>query len=170
MNEAAVRETVVIGLGNPLMGDDGLGILVLERLRDGWAFRPPLELLDGGTWGLNLLPHIERSSRLLILDAIDAGAEPGSLVQLEKNDIPRFLAGKLSPHQIDLKEVLAIAELRDTLPEEIVAVGLQPFSIEMREGLSAPVAAGVPRLIERVLERLRDWGYAGSEAGGPRSA
>lgn len=170
MNEATDRGTIVIGLGNPLMGDDGLGILVLERLRVGWTFRPALELLDGGTWGMNLLPHIERSSRVLILDAIDADAEPGSLVELEKTRIPRFLAGKLSPHQIDLKEVLALAELRDTLPVEIVAVGLQPLNIEMRQGLSEPVAAGVPRLIARVLQRLRDWGYAGSEIEGPIGA
>ena len=160
MNEHQAPETVVIGVGNPLMGDDGLGIAAVERLRVGWSFTPPLELLDGGTWGLNLLPHIERARRLMLIDAIDLGRDPGTLVELQGAEIPRFLAHKLSPHQIDVKEVLAVAELRGALPDEIVAVGLQPESVEMRTSLSGPVASRVDDLIERVIERLRGWGYA----------
>jgi len=63
-------DTVVIGLGNPLMGDDGLGLAALEALREGWDFEPHLELVDGGTWGMNLLPFIESADRVLVLDAI----------------------------------------------------------------------------------------------------
>jgi len=164
MSDRGNPETVVIGVGNPLMGDDGLGIEVLERLRIGWSFRPSLDLLDGGTWGLNLLPHVESARRVMFIDAINIGREPGILVELEAEEIPRFLARKLSPHQIDVKEVLALAELRGTLPEELCAIGLQPESVEMSTSLSAPVAAGVDRLIERVIERLRGWGYVVEEA------
>jgi len=164
MSDRGIPETVVIGVGNPLMGDDGLGIEVLERLRLGWSFRPSLDLLDGGTWGLNLLPHVESAGRVMFIDAINVGREPGILVELEAEEIPRFLARKLSPHQIDVKEVLALAELRGTLPEELCAIGLQPESVEMSTSLSAPVAAGVDRLIERVIERLRGWGYVVEEA------
>ena len=164
MSEVPVPETVVIGVGNPLMGDDGLGIEALEFLRNGWRFEPHLELLDGGTWGLNLLPQVEAARRVLFIDAIDAGAEPGTLVELEREDIPRFLAIKLSPHQIDVKEVLALAELRGTLPEELAAVGLQPDSVEMRTSLSPALASRLGDLAACVIRRLETWGYTVSEA------
>jgi hydrogenase maturation protease len=166
MSEVPVPETVVIGVGNPLMGDDGLGIAVLELLRNGWHFEPHLELLDGGTWGLNLLPQVESAKRVLFIDAINIDGEPGSLVELEREDIPRFLARKLSPHQIDVKEVLALAELRGTLPEELVAVGLQPDSVEMRTSLSPVLESRLGDVVARVIERLERWGYVVTEVEG----
>ena len=166
MSEGPVPETVVMGVGNPLMGDDGLGIAALELLRNGWHFEPHLDLLDGGTWGLNLLPHVESARRVLFIDAINIDAEPGTLVELERQDIPRFLARKLSPHQIDVKEVLALAELRGTLPEELLAVGLQPDSVEMRTSLSPALASGLGDLVARVIQRLEGWGYVASELEG----
>lgn len=153
-----IAETVVIGVGSPLMGDDGLGIAALERLRELGAFEPHVELLDGGTWGMNILPFLESAERVVILDAIDAGREPGEVVELEGDAIPRFFSTKLSPHQIDLKEVLALAELRGTLPE-VVALGIQPDSIEMRAGVSPRVAGALPRLVNAAVERLRGWGH-----------
>ena len=159
MSEVPVLETVVIGVGNPLMGDDGLGIAALERLRNGWTFQPHLDLLDGGTWGLNLLPHVEQARRVLFIDAINADEEPGTLIELAREDIPRFLARKLSPHQIDVKEVLALAELRGTLPEELLAIGLQPASVEMRTSLSPVLASRLDDLVACVIRRLQAWGY-----------
>ena len=151
--------TIVIGVGSPLMGDDGTGLVALEALRAGWDFEPALELLDGGTWGMNLLPFIESASRVLLLDAIQARREPGEVVRLEGDEIPRFFATKLSPHQIDLKEVLALAELRGTLPEQLVVLGLEPAVIEMSATLSDPVDAAMPELLSNVLEQLESWGY-----------
>lgn len=152
------HRTVVIGVGNPLMGDDGIGLAALERLR-AWEFEPFVELVDGGTWGMNLLRFVEEARRLLILDAIEAGQTPGTPVTLEGDEIPRFLSTKLSPHQIELREVLALAELRATLPEETVALGLQPGPIEMSEQLSPEVEARLGELVERCVERLRGWGH-----------
>jgi hydrogenase maturation protease len=170
MNEVPVPETVVIGVGNPLMGDDGLGIEALELLRTRWRFEPSLDLLDGGTWGLNLLPHVETASRVLFIDAININAEPGTLVELERGDIPRFLARKLSPHQIDVKEVLALAELRGTLPEQLVAIGLQPDSVEMRTSLSPALVLRLGDLVACVIRRLEVWGHTAREVEGePRA-
>lgn len=150
---------VVIGVGSPLMGDDGLGLVALEVLRESWSFTPHLELLDGGTWGMNLLPFIESARRVLIIDAVHAGGEAGSFVKLEKPDIPRFFAMKLSPHQIDLKEVLALAELRGNLPEQTVVLGLEPAVVEMSTSLSPGVADQISPLVEEVVEHLEGWGY-----------
>lgn len=160
---------LVIGVGSPLMGDDGLGLAALEALRAGWTFEPELELMDGGTWGMNLLPFIETVPRVLILDAIRAGGEAGGFVRLEDDEIPRFFATKLSPHQIDLKEVLALAELRGTLPESTIVLGLEPAVVEMSASLSAPVRAGLPALVAHVLEQLERWGYRATPTGAAES-
>lgn len=159
------NSALVIGVGSPLMGDDGLGLAALEALRAGWTFEPELELMDGGTWGMNLLPFIESAPRVLILDAIRAGREPGSFVRLEGDEIPRFFATKLSPHQIDLKEVLALAELRGTLPGHTIVVGLEPAVIEMSASLSEPVRAGLPGLVAHVLKQLGRWGHQATPTG-----
>ena len=154
------ERTVVLGLGNPLLADDGIGIEVLDRLRRHWELPPEVELVDGGVWGLSLLPEIEDAGRLLLVDAIDLKLEPGSLVVLEREDLPAFLDGKLSTHQVGLRDLLALAVLRGTLPERTVAMGLQPESMELEPGLTDRVEAGMARLMERVLDRLRTWGTA----------
>ena len=158
ISEGGGGGTVVIGLGNPLMADDGLGIAALERLRATGA-PAGVELVDGGTWGMNLLPIIEAADRLLLIDAIDDGAEPGTLHVLERARIPRYLATKISPHQVDLCDVLALAELRGTLPEDTVAVGLQPARVEMSCELSAAIRARVDDLVDAVSRRLAAWGH-----------
>jgi hydrogenase maturation protease len=158
MNSTAAG-TVVIGLGSPLMGDDGLGLVALERLRDRWTFDPPVEFVDGGTWGMNLLHEIEDATRVVLIDAINAGRSPGSVIQLERADLPRFFALKLSPHQIDMKEVLAVAELRGTLPQQTVAIGIQPDRVELATELSPVVRDGVDSLVTRIIRQLERWGH-----------
>ena len=160
MNEPSA---VIIGLGNPLMADDGLGIDVLNQLR-AFEFHPSIELVDGGTWGMNLLPIIEEHDHVLLLDAINTGVKPGSLIILERDDIPRYLSTKVSPHQVDLRDVLAVAEFRGKLPVHTVAMGLQPEVIEMRTGLSPSVRHGKDKLILSVFSRLAAWGLHGHPA------
>lgn len=149
--------TVVIGLGNPLMGDDGLGLAALDRLRADGA-TADVELVDGGTWGLTLLPIIESARRVLFLDAIERGGPAGALHILERDEIPRYLATKISPHQVALQDVLALAELRGTLPAETVAIGLEPARLAMGCGLSEPVARRLDAMIAAARERLTRWG------------
>jgi hydrogenase maturation protease len=159
MSEAGHGETLVIGLGNPIMADDGLGIAALERLREGWTLPESVRLVDGGTWGMNLLPLIEEAAELLLLDAIDSGKPVGELVVLEREEVPRYFGLKLSPHQIDLREVLALAELRGGLPERLVVMGLQPARVEMFPGLSPGVESGMDQLLAAVAAQLERWGH-----------
>lgn len=149
---------VVIGLGNPLLADDGVGLAALARLREEWSFSSDVELLDGGTWGMMLLPAVEDADRLLLLDAIDVGDEPGETVMLERDDLPLFLDGKISTHQVGIREVLALASLRGTLPEETVAVGLQPAELATETALSPEAVDGLDELVVRAVDRLRSWG------------
>jgi hydrogenase maturation protease len=153
------RGVLVIGLGNPLMADDGIGIAALERLREGWILPRSVRLVDGGTLGMNLLPLIEQADELVLLDAIDGGKPAGEPVVLEREDLPRHPGLKLSPHQINAGDALALAELRGSLPPKLVAIGLQPARVEMLSGLSPAVEAGMDRLLELVVARLEQWGH-----------
>jgi hydrogenase maturation protease len=152
------------------MGDDGFGIAAVERLRVGWILPDTVQLVDAGTWGMNLLPLVEQARQLLLLDAIDRGGPAGELVVLERDAIPRFLGLKLSPHQVDLREVLALAELRGTLPEQVIAMGLQPKRVEMVPGLSPEIESRMDQFLARVLERLAQWGHHGVTSGSLTSA
>jgi hydrogenase maturation protease len=153
------RSTVVIGLGNPLMGDDGLGLAVLTRLMERADLPPDVELVDGGTWGMNLLPVIESAGRVLLIDAINTGAPPGTLQTLARHELPRYLATKISPHQVDLHDVLGLAELRGTLPDDTMAIGVQPGRVEMIAELTPAVAARIDDVADRALAQLAEWGH-----------
>jgi hydrogenase maturation protease len=160
MRNPDVRPVVVLGLGNMLMADDGVGLAALARLEEEWFLPRSVSLVDGGTWGMNLLHIVEGAERLLIFDAIDIGGAPGSIVRLEGNDIPRFLAHKLSPHQIDLREVLALAELRGMLPTQVVALGIQPARVELSTTLSPAVEGQLGQLVQMGVAQLRLWGLS----------
>jgi len=148
----------VIGLGSPLMGDDGLGLVALERLRTEWELPAEAELVDGGTWGMSILPDIESATHLLLIDAINTGVAPGSVLTLTRDEIPRYLAMKISPHQVDLRDVLAVAELRGTLPAATCAIGLQPARVEMWVGLSPTLEHRLDDLMATVVRQLEAWG------------
>lgn len=158
-DEARAGRTLVLGVGNLLMGDDGLGPAALERLLQEWRLPPEVAWLDGGTGGLALLPEIEGAECILLIDAIDVGATPGSEVVLERGELPRSHGLRLSPHQVGLWDLLALAELRGRLPRQAVVLGLQPDAIMASQGLSDAVAARLPTLIGRIVERLGEWGH-----------
>lgn len=160
MNERSGTYTVVLGLGNPLLTDDGLGIAAIERLSAGWDLPPEIEVIDGGTWGMTLLVSIEEADQLILVDAIDAGREPGDPITLERDELPRLLHMKLSPHQVDLRDALAVAELRGKLTDRVVALGIQPAELKLGTQLSALLESRVDGLAERVVERLELWGHA----------
>jgi hydrogenase maturation protease len=151
--------TVVIGLGNPLMGDDGAGLVALEILRERWNLGH-IELVDGGTWGMSLLPTIEDADRVIFVDAIRAGGMPGDIAVLERERLPIYFTRALSPHQTDLRDVLAAAELRGTIPSECVAIGVEPELIELGTELTTVVQRSIEPLVAAVVERLRLWGHA----------
>lgn len=152
--------TSVIGVGNPLMGDDGAGLEAMRRLEARWRLPADVQTVDGGTWGMNLLHVMEEADAVILLDAIRAGESPGTVVRLDRDELPRMFVHKISPHQIDLQEVLALAELRGGLPERMVALGVEPERIELGVELSGTVRASMDALESVLIELLADWGHA----------
>jgi len=152
--------TAVLGLGNPLLTDDGVGLVLLEAVREAGPWDAGVELVDGGTWGLSLPPVLTDSDRVLVLDAVRAGAAPGAVLRGSGADIPRLYRFPLSPHQIDLTEVLGAADLLGVTPAEVQVVGVEPASVEGPcVQLTACVADSVPRALREALAVLAGWGH-----------
>jgi hydrogenase maturation protease len=149
---------VVLGLGNTLNNDEGLGVHALKELDARLGVnQSDVELLDGGVLGLNLLMVVEECSHLLILDAVDAGKPPGTLVELTKEQIPLYAGVKLSQHQVTFQEVLGLANIRDHLPEHLHLIGVQPLNLEIGMDLSPVVRQTIPNVIESALRVLQEW-------------
>lgn len=149
---------LVLGIGNLIMTDDGVGVRVVQRLMGEYRFPEGVTVLDGGTLGLDLLMHLEGVERLLMVDAVETGGPPGTVVRLSGEEIPMALQTKLSPHQVGLQDLLAVAELQGNRPAEMVLWGVQPESVELGMELSPAVAAQFDQLVEKVLAELAAWG------------
>lgn len=156
-------EARVLGLGNVLWADEGFGVRAVEALNARYAFPDEVELLDGGTLGLNLYEPVATARRLLVLDAIDFGLAPGALKVLRGDDVPAWSATKLSPHQTGFNDVLALVRLNRRAPETVVVVGVQPVSLDDFGGsLREPVKARLAEAVEIVAAELAAWGFEGA--------
>jgi len=154
---APAKRKAVLGLGNLLNRDEGLGVRAL-RLLDVRLPRPrDFELLDGGVLGLNLLMIVEECSHLLILDAVNVGKPAGTVVELSKEQIPLFAGIKLSQHQVSFQEVLAMAKVRGHLPECLNLVGVQPEDVSLGLELSPTVESALPEVLSRAKAVLQSW-------------
>lgn len=151
---------LVLGIGNLIMGDDGVGVLVAQRLQQEYRFADNVEIMDGGTLGLDLLPKLENITNLIMIDAVETGQKAGYCVRLYGQELPIALETKVSPHQMGLKDLLAVSELMGHSPKEMVLIGVQPGSIEMEVGLTKEVEAQLETLISNVLIELANWGVA----------
>jgi hydrogenase maturation protease len=151
---------VVLGIGNVLWADEGFGVRCVEALQQHWDFAPHVELVDGGTQGLYLIQHVQSARKLLILDAVDYGLAPGTLHQVENEEVPRFLgAKKMSLHQTGFQEVLMLAQLTERYPEQVLLIGCQPEELEDYGGSLRPcVRQAVDDAVALAVDRLRAWG------------
>ncbi len=151
------NRTALIGLGNILLRDEGVGVHVVTALREKYIFSPPAELIDGGTMGLNLLPFFENSTRVLIVDAVDFGREPGYIEEIEDDRIPAILHPKLSVHHIGLSDVLLAAALMGIKPEKICLIGVEPESIDVGMEMTDAIRSAMGKITDAVIDKLRQW-------------
>ena len=151
---------IVFGLGNTLNNDEGMGVFAMQalekRLRD--LVVDDLEFIDGGVLGLNLLPWVEEASHLLVLDAINASKEPGTVIELKSDEIPLYTGVKMSDHQILFQEVLGLAKFREKFPENLHMVGAQPVDLSVGVELSPGIKKVMPEILDRAEAVLRSWG------------
>ncbi len=147
---------LVLGLGNLVHADDGAGIHAIQRLQTDPRVPSDVVLIDGGTQGLSLLPHISGFERLLVIDAVDAGESPGTLIRLEGRALAD-MPGKASVHQLGFSDLMVAMKLLGDLPEQVIVFGVQPMSTEWSAALTPPVEKALGPLIDSVIAQLEAW-------------
>lgn len=164
MRAADSADTVVLGVGNLLWGDEGFGPRTVARLAASGKVPAGVEVFDGGTQGLYLLPIVQSARHLLVFDCVDFGAAPGHLMVLRDGEIPRFFGQRpLSLHQTAFTDVLAAAELTGSMPAAVTLVGVQLADIEAWGGELTPgVAAAMDEAIRLGLGELAAWAQQGA--------
>jgi hydrogenase maturation protease len=151
---------LVLGLGNELFTDEGIGIVASRRFGD--LDIPDVEVVDGGTLGIALLPTVAGRRSVLVFDAVVAtGAESGEIIVLGADEVRRGSRVLYSAHQLGINEVLVAAELAGSRPPNVAAVGLVPYSLETGYGITPEAEDRIPAMIEQGLEILAEWGVVG---------
>ena len=145
---------LVLGIGNILMGDEGVGVRVIEAMQSAdWP--PDVELVDGGTAGADLIDVMSDRQTLIVIDAVDADVPPGTVVRLTPDELASSNEPGISLHEIGLLETLAMTRQLGTAPEEIIILGIQPKRIHPSTELSEELRAVVPAVVEQVLQELK---------------
>jgi hydrogenase maturation protease len=156
MNDRSPRKPVVVlGLGNPLMGDEGVGVYLIERLADSAVEYPSVDFLDAGTGGLSVLHVLEGRRKAILIDGAFMDEEPGTIRRFTPEEVrSRKVLAHQSLHEADLMRIIELARQLDQAPAEIVIFGIQPERVELGQGLSPALAQRIDEYIVRVLREL----------------
>jgi hydrogenase maturation protease len=151
---------IVLGLGNILLRDEGVGVRVVEALAERYVLPSEIEVVDGGTVGMDLLDTLAGCDHLLVCDAVQTGAPPASVVKLADAEVPALFQTRYSPHQLGLAEVLATLMLMEEAPAKITLIGVVPVDMELGAELSPEVAAVVEQAVEALVAELQAMGFS----------
>ncbi|WP_058912691.1 HyaD/HybD family hydrogenase maturation endopeptidase [Entomohabitans teleogrylli] len=141
--------TLLLGIGNLLLSDEGVGVRAIEALEQRFAFPPDVELLDGGTSGMELLDAMASRDLLIVIDAVQSHQEAGSVFILEDGDVPALFTRKISPHQLGLADVLMALKMTGEFPRKLVLIGIEPASL-------APGMTLTPTALQAMEVALRE--------------
>lgn len=153
------RNTLVLGIGNTLLGDEGIGVHAVRYLADNDALPEPVSYLDGGTLSFTLAGPLGEAQHLVVIDAAELGAPPGRVAVFEDDELERYLRrtrGR-SVHEVSLLDLLSVASLTDTLPQRLALVGVQPQEVDWADGLSAPLTRALPEIARQVRALVDRW-------------
>ena len=152
-------DVLVLGLGNVLLGDDGLGAAALARVERDYCVPPGVRLEDGGTLGLSLLGLLTDSNHVILVDAVRTDGPPGTLVRLDGADVMDAVRDRLSPHQVGVADLLHVARLIDSYPTAVTLLGLVPETIDLAVVRSTAVDSGLDELVSAIVREVQSLGY-----------
>src|SRR5271166_28562 len=152
-------ELLILGLGNVLLGDDGLGAAAVAKLECSYDIPAQVRVADGGTLGLALLGLFAESEHVILVDAVSADAPPGTFVRIDGDEVPPAVRERLSPHQVGVADLFDAARLIDSFPASVKLLGLVPERMDLSIERSNPVKAGLDGLVEAIVREARDLGY-----------
>lgn len=155
----ALNKTLVLGIGNPLMQDDGVGVHVVQRLKAEYLDFPQVEFLDGGTLSFSLIGAIEDATNLIVIDAAQFSDEPGSVKTFFGEEMDLFLGQQKnsSVHDITLIDLMSIALLADQLPVRRALIGIQPGSIDWSTEPTPAIKKAIPNVCNIAMELIEKW-------------
>lgn len=150
---SGVRPILVLGLGNILLRDEGVGVRVVEAMQD-IELPPDVELFDGATAGLDLLDVLADRRTVIVIDAVEGDSPPGTVLRLHPDDLLPGDGPGVSLHETGLMETLAVARQLGTAPPEVIVFGIRPQEVGYGLTLSPPIAGLVPRIVELIVAEL----------------
>lgn len=161
------QKTLVLGLGNTLLGDEGAGVCAIRYLAETYPSLPDVEFLDGGTLSFTLAGAIEDAGNLIVIDAAQLHSAPGSVQVFEGAAMDEFLGKnrKASVHEVSLMDLLVIARLTDSLPARRALIGIQPLFLDWADAPTPAVAQAIPAAGDAALRLMRSWASPGSVIG-----
>ncbi len=148
-------EFLVIGLGNVLMQDEGVGVRAVEALEGLYELPDNVVAMDGGTTGTELLEPMRNVKHLIVTDAINTGDPEGTLVRIVDDQVPAFFQTKISNHQLGLSDLLGILQLQGQSPETVTIIGMVPFKLEDNLGLSPETEERVYQMLDMLIAELK---------------
>ena len=157
MTNKQPEKIIILGIGNTLFQDEGLGIHALPLIEENLQNIENVEIYDGTTDGMRLLGPVEETDYLIIIDAINAGKPGGTIISIKGDEIPAYFGIKMSIHQLGFQEVLMAAKIRERYPKNIVMIGMQPTSLEMGVNLTETNQKSLPAMVELVVKQVHEW-------------
>lgn len=148
-------KVAVLGLGNVLLQDEGIGVRVVQELRHRYAPPAGAEFVDGGTSAMDLLEYMAGRDLVILVDAVKAGRGPSSVVRFAGDDIAALFRQRISPHQLGIAEVLATLLILGEAPKSVVLLGIEPKSMSVGLGLSPELSRVVDSVVAQVVTELR---------------
>lgn len=152
-------DVLVLGLGNVLLGDDGVGAAAVARVERDYCVPPGVRLADGGTLGLSLLGLLTDSNHVILVDAVRTDGPPGTLVRLDGSDVIDAVRERLSSHQVGVADLLDAARLIDSYPTEVTLLGLVPEIIDLAVARSSAVDGGLDELVSAIVREVQSLGH-----------
>ena len=156
-------ELTVLGIGNIVLRDEGFGVRVAEYLTEHYTFPQDVQVLDGGTLGMELLRFIDGTKRLLLLDAVRGEKAPGETYRLAGDAVAAHFQDKLSAHEIGIQDILTLLSLTGKPVPDVVVLGAEPVDLSAGMELSPALSALVPEMARRAVEELALWGVTVKE-------
>lgn len=152
------KDILIIGMGNVLMQDEGIGVRAVEELESQYEIPEGVTVVDGGTTGMELFEPIRNCRQLIVADAVNTGDPYGTIVRIANEQIPSFFQTKISNHQLGLSDLLALLQLKSEVPENVVIIGMVPHSLENKLGLSDESTAGLNEMVVQLVNELASMG------------
>lgn len=159
-------DVTILGVGNVILRDEGFGVRVAEYLDAHYDFPESVQVIDGGTLGIELTQFVTGTRRLLVIDSINGHAAPGTLFRFEDDAVMEHFQDKISAHEVGIQDVLALLAVTGKKIPEVVVIGAQPYDVEAGVELSEKMRALVPEMARRALAELAAWGIAPAEKRG----